>query len=311
MRKHDNIIIVHRGALGDFFLAWPTLLQLRRGLPPQPAYWHGRSARLPWLAPLGIQPCPAPLAAAVDALHAAGPWPAALERSLVVWFGLAASAPMQEERLWYLRGIQSTDAQAAVSVCQSYSLQLEEKGIRRTEDWKKGWRQALPAWDGPREKRLALLFPGAGHRLKQWPLVQFFELANRLERSGLSPLFVLGPAEAERGLDTGGRPSIPLEDPLALQDLLLSARLAVGNDCGPMHLASRLGVPGVAIFGPTSRAMWAPESITALAAPADLAPCRPCTATTHDLSCQEAVCLRAISVDMVMHAVENTLSASV
>lgn len=310
MRKHDNIIIVHQGALGDFFLAWPTLLQLRLGLPHQPAYWHGRSARLPWLTSLDIQPCPAPLAAAVDALHSAGPWPAALERSLVVWFGLAASAPMQDDRLWYLQGLRSTGGQAAVSVCRSYSLQLEEKGIRRTKDWNSGWRQGLPVWDGPRGKRLALLFPGAGHRLKQWPLVKYFELAGRLESSGLSPLFVLGPAEAERGLDTGGRPFVLLENPVALQDLLLSARVAVGNDCGPMHLASRLGMPGVAIFGPTSRATWAPEGITALAAPADLAPCRPCTSTTHDLRCQEAACLQAISVDMVVRATEDTLSAS-
>ncbi|EGJ48509.1 glycosyltransferase family 9 protein [Desulfocurvibacter africanus] len=307
MHKHDNIIIVHRGALGDFFLAWPALRQLRLGLPHQPAYWHGRSDRLPWLAPLGIQPCPAPLAAAVESLHPGGPWPAALERSLVAWFGLAATAPMQDERLWYLQGLRSVDVQATVSVCQSYSLQLEGKGIHRTQDWKIGWRQALPAWDGPGAKRLALLFPGAGHKLKQWPLVKFLELAHRLEELGLSPLFVLGPAEVERGLDTDGKPSVRLENPLHLQDLLLSARVAIGNDCGPMHLAGRLGVPGVAVFGPTSRTMWAPEGITALAAPSDLVPCRPCTLTTHDLRCQDAICLRAISVDMVMHAVEDTL----
>lgn len=307
MHKHDNIIIIHRGALGDFFLAWPALRQLRLGLPHQPAYWHGRSDRLPWLAPLGIQPCLAPLAAAVESLSAGRPWPAALERSLVIWFGLAATAPKQDQRLWYLQGLRSGDEQAAVSVCQSYSLQLEEKGILRADDWKNGWRQALPAWDGPGAKRLALLFPGAGHRLKQWPLVKFIELAQRLEELGLSPLFVLGPAEVERGLDTDGRPSVRLEDPLHLQDLLLSARVAIGNDCGPMHLAGRLGVPGVAVFGPTSRSLWAPEGITALAAPSDLAPCRPCTLTTHDLRCRDAICLRAVSVDMVMHAVEDTL----
>ncbi len=310
MHKHDNTIIVHRGALGDFFLAWPALRQLRLSLPHQPAYWHGRSDRLPWLAPLGIQPCPAPLAAAVDALHTAGPWPSNLERSLVVWFGLSACAPIRDERLWYLQGVRPSGARAAVSVCRNYSLQLEEKGILRTEDWKSGWRQFLPAWAGPEAKRLALLFPGAGHRLKQWPLVKFFELADRLENLGLSPLFVLGPAEAERGLDTGGRPSVLPEDAVALQGLLLSARMAVGNDCGPMHLASRLGVPGVAIFGPTSRAMWAPEGITALAAPAGLVPCRPCTLTTRNLRCPDAACLKAVGVDMVVRAVEDTLSAS-
>lgn len=309
MHKHDNTIIVHKGALGDFFLAWPAIWRIRQALSGTETFWHGRRDRLPWLAPLGIRPCPAPLATAVDSLCSARSWPEPLARSLVVWPGLGAPPGPGDSRLLYLQGLHPGEQERFAPVCLSYLRDLDEKGVRRAGDWRAGWRQALPCWGGPEGKSLALLFPGAGHRLKEWPLVKFFELAARLENSGLSPLFVLGPAEVERGLDTGGWPQVRLEDPGTLQDLLLTARLAVGNDSGPMHMAGMLGVPAVAIFGPTSRRQWAAEGVIALAAPREAAPCRPCTRSTHGLACADPVCLRAVSVDMAATAVDRALAA--
>jgi len=323
MHKYDNIIIVHKAALGDFFLAWPAVRELRLGLPDVsslpnlPALWHGRREYLPWLQPLGVRPCAAPLAAAVDALCAGGPWPMALARSLVVWFGLAGPPPVRHAQLWYLQGLQPHGPDRFQSPTDSYMRQLmalepafqgykrhAEPGSRR-----QGWSEVLPSWDGPKDKRAVLLFPGAGHRLKQWPLVKYFELADLLAGRGLEPLLVLGPAEVERGLDPGSLSTVMPADVLALQGLLLQARLAVGNDCGPMHLAGMLGVPGVGVFGPTSRRQWAPPGITALAAPQGDAPCRPCTMTTRDLRCDDPLCLRAVSVHQVVRAVDELLGS--
>lgn len=308
MHKHDNIIIEHRGALGDFFLAWPAMARLRLWRADSPAYFHGRLDRLSWLAPLGIQPCPPQLASAVDSLHTASDWPRPLTRSLVARFSLVPASGMTDPRLWHLRGVLPGAPGRHVSPEAHYARQLDLLGVPAGNGWRAVWRERLPTWNGPDGKRTALVFPGAGHRLKQWPLVKFFELADRLTEFGLSPVFVPGPAEVERGLDLDGRPAIIPADLPELQNVLLGARVAVGNDCGPMHLAGRLGVPGVAVFGPTSRRQWAPEGIMALAASPETVPCRPCTLTTHDLRCPVPACLDAVSVDMVAEAVGRLLA---
>ncbi|MGH2669848.1 MAG: glycosyltransferase family 9 protein, partial [bacterium] len=43
-----------------------------------------------------------------------------------------------------------------------------------------------------------------------------------------------------------------------LAALLEAARVFVGNDSGPSHLAAALGCPTLVLFGPTDPAVWAP-----------------------------------------------------
>lgn len=102
-----------------------------------------------------------------------------------------------------------------------------------------------------------LVHPGSGGRAKVWPGSRFIELASRLKGAGYRVNWVLGPAEE------GFRP--PLEDPVhrnctlhVLCGLVQGARLFIGNDSGVTHLASALGVPAIAIFGPSDLAVWRP-----------------------------------------------------
>jgi ADP-heptose:LPS heptosyltransferase len=44
---------------------------------------------------------------------------------------------------------------------------------------------------------------------------------------------------------------VPAEGLAALVSLLRGARLALGGDTGPLHLAHALGVPAVLVHGPT------------------------------------------------------------
>jgi hypothetical protein len=48
------------------------------------------------------------------------------------------------------------------------------------------------------------------------------------------------------------------EDADALAEELWTARMVVGADTGPMHLSAQMGVPTMAIFGPTDVRIWAP-----------------------------------------------------
>jgi ADP-heptose:LPS heptosyltransferase len=45
---------------------------------------------------------------------------------------------------------------------------------------------------------------------------------------------------------------------LDLAELLREASLVIGADTGPTHLAAQLGVPTLALFGPTDPSVWAP-----------------------------------------------------
>ena len=113
----------------------------------------------------------------------------------------------------------------------------------------------------------ALLVPGsAPHRPeKRWPAGRYGELAGRLRARGLTPVLIGGPAEqaalaavaaGQRGvIDLAGRTSFA-----QIAALGRGARLAVGNDTGPMHLITTAGCPSVVLFsGASDPALTAPR----------------------------------------------------
>jgi ADP-heptose:LPS heptosyltransferase len=115
---------------------------------------------------------------------------------------------------------------------------------------------------------IALLVPGgAAHRPgKRWPVERYGELAAALATRGLTPV-VLG-MTGERGLaaaivarcksarDLSGRTSLS-----QLAALGRRARVAIGNDTGPMHLLAVAGAPSVVLFSAASDpALCAPRA---------------------------------------------------
>jgi lipopolysaccharide heptosyltransferase I len=89
-----------------------------------------------------------------------------------------------------------------------------------------------------------VILPGAGKRDKQWPY--FAELAKRI-----NPLAAWGPGEEELAQATGARMAPPT-NLRELARLLRDARLVIGGDTGPLHLAAALGTPVVGLYGPTN-----------------------------------------------------------
>ncbi len=117
--------------------------------------------------------------------------------------------------------------------------------------------------DGP----LIGLFPGAEFGpSKRWPWRRFAELARQLRRrlAGARILIVVGPSETWLGVrvhEESGHVH-PLAGPDLdlgrLAGLLAALDVLVTNDSGPMHLAASVGVPCVALFGPTDPRRTAP-----------------------------------------------------
>lgn len=90
---------------------------------------------------------------------------------------------------------------------------------------------------------------------KRWPVVRFLELARVVrERFGLPALLGWGPEEAELVRDLPaeeGIVAIPDWDLPRLVEVIRRSAAFVGADTGAMHLAALMGVPTVAVLGPT------------------------------------------------------------
>ena len=127
--------------------------------------------------------------------------------------------------------------------------------------------QVAPApWlDGRGEGTRVGLVPGAAHALKVWP--HWAQLARQLDDA-----VVLGTpgqeldAPVEHVLEQGFERTI---------EALATCRVVVGGDTGLVHLAAAMGIPTVAVFGPTHSAdgFWCHDGQVL---ERDLA-CRPCS----------------------------------
>jgi heptosyltransferase-1 len=107
-----------------------------------------------------------------------------------------------------------------------------------------------------------ILNPGAGWGAKQWPAERYGAVAQGLARKGIRSFINFGPgeqplakiAEAASG-GTAQALSFSIGELLALTR---RARLFIGGDTGPLHLAAALHIPVVALFGPTDPARNGP-----------------------------------------------------
>ena len=101
-----------------------------------------------------------------------------------------------------------------------------------------------------------LLQPGAGWGNKRYPADRWAAAARELDRAGVSVGVLAGPGEealAEAVVSGSRRAarSFPDEGLPALVGRLRAARLVLGGDTGPIHLAHFLGTPVLCLMGPT------------------------------------------------------------
>jgi heptosyltransferase I len=105
------------------------------------------------------------------------------------------------------------------------------------------------------KKDFAILNPGAGWGAKMWPPERYAYVACELASDGLFSLVNSGPGEQElaaavedASAGTAKKIACSISE---LISLTRRARLFIGGDTGPMHMAAALKVPAVGIFGPT------------------------------------------------------------
>lgn len=127
--------------------------------------------------------------------------------------------------------------------------------------------EAAETWAGEqlRARRVtdfAILNPGAGWGAKQWPVERYAQVARALGAQGVQSVVNHGPSEAALANELA-QLSAGTATPIAcsigeLISLTRRARLFIGGDTGPLHLACALRMPVVALFGPTDPARNGP-----------------------------------------------------
>ena len=159
----------------------------------------------------------------------------------------------------------------------------------------------------------AVLNPAGGWVTKLWPAENFGDLADRLwETRGLSSIIVTGPKETDlamRVLDASRSGKVISAEPSlkGFYELSRRARVYVGGDTGPTHLAIAAGAPVVGLFGPTE--WWRNGSLN----PDDICVERldiDCRIDCHRRTCSKWICMD-IGVGTVLEAVQKRIATPV
>jgi len=248
------------------------------------------------------------------------------------WLAWRANVP---ERIGYARDGRSFLLTKAVPLPRHGEIPAHEKFYYLELLLRAGWLDSVPeetliSLRVPEEKRRSAeeflcnsgvrhgalriaLGAGASYgSAKCWLPSRFAEVANRLQSEADADVILFGTA-AEASVSTAisaemRRPPIDLTGKTAIADLpalLSQCHLFIGNDSGAMHVASAVGLPIVAVFGPTDPDGTAP--VTPRGSIVQQKPyCSPCflrrCPTDHR-------CMTAITADMVEAAARPWLSA--
>lgn len=138
----------------------------------------------------------------------------------------------------------------------------------------------LRFWNEAKSEPALALHPGSGSETKNWPLPNWLALSDRLLAETAARLMVVG-GEADgaqlRAFERyAGNPRVTLlfNQPLVeVGKALQGATGFVGHDSGITHIAAAVGVPVIALWGPSDQVIWQPlgERITVLSSTAGLA----------------------------------------
>lgn len=303
-------LVYHAGALGDFVLSLPAIFRVARALPELAWRYWGPADRLTLLP--GFAPAPPTILRLGHTLWGETPAPEVLdalaEFGVILAFGgerpPAWAAPFPGRTL----AVSSFPGAGGRWVPVHQARQLDRLGVPAVgEPW-------LPAWRGHLlpcgEPSTLVLHPGSGDRRKNLPEETWAEVLQRLRTvTGLPAKLVLGPVEREWG-ESGTLAK--LSDKVAFSEgigdllgALAEAALYLGNDAGSTHLAALLGVPTVAVFGPSDPGLWRPLG-PRVQIVQTARPCAPCTAG-GPIDCSDTLCLAEILHEEVEHAALDLL----
>ena len=162
---------------------------------------------------------------------------------------------------------------------------------------------------------LVAVAPGAAHPTKQWPVQHWIKLVRQIVHTGADIVALGGPEDSAVGAEIaarGGAQVASAAGDLSLQEtgaVLKRAAALICGDTGVMHMATGVGTPVVALFGPTVRQFgFFPYNAHASVVERNL-DCRPCSSHGGDeCPLEHHLCMREIQPDMVFTTLTRTLA---
>lgn len=290
-KKKDSLLIIHQGALGDFVLALPVLFHLRQGYTIGIFCSEQNGAIADYL---GLADKVFSIEGHLFSSLFFDPDPAMIrildDHKKILLFSFA------DEPVRLLNSITKTEIfwihprpepGLRIHVTSYIKSQLKELGLLREEP--------LLKIEGRRfdPKITTLIHPGAGSKRKRWRLSNFLKLYIMLRSEGIKTGFLIGPAEEDLYLPISRfvleEELYVVHDMYRLLDLLESTSGIIGNDSGVVHLSAFLGIPTLAIFGPSDPLRWRPIGNKVDILRSGLG-CRPCFEVEKE-NCANPVCL--------------------
>lgn len=196
-------------------------------------------------------------------------------------------------------GIKPSDAK------QQLELYLSEESIKFAHD--------LFCSNGFAGKPVIALNPGASHPVNRWSTAQFAALTDMIRNELNAAVIIVGGNDdttlaqeiaaqtVSQPLIFTGRTSI-----LQLGALLKESDLLVSGDTGPMHMATAVGTPVVALFGAADPARTGPVGSGHRVLQAHDVECVPCRSRKCSNN-NYLECMERITVDEVFKAIKSML----
>ncbi len=280
----EKTLIIHSGGIGDLLLALPAMRLFRHAFRQSPLYLMGHPERLSLVAYdlkaeaihsvdqaamayfyLDDAFLPSPLCSFFSSfsliLAFSGKGGPTLSKNLakagvgrVLTLPALPSEGLRVHASDYL--IELLRKKGIEGEVPDHPLQLSEEALKFSRDYL--------ARSGLKEnERILAIHPGSGNPAKNWSPSHFAEVADWA--AGLARvLLISGPAQdgvqEVRGNLRRATPLIAENlSLLQLSAILKRCTAYLGNDSGITHLASSLGFPTVALFGPTDPEVWGPR----------------------------------------------------
>lgn len=171
---------------------------------------------------------------------------------------------------------------------------------------------------------LIAIAPGGGDNVKssmpsrRWPQDRFAQLIQEIQRQRPCRVVLVGGPQDREAVS-----AIREECPESIDATHLTfgemasifrrCQVYVGNDSGPLHIASAMGLFTLALFGPTDPKQWASPDATSTVLFKNVE-CSPCYHHGEFPDCEHLSCMRAIdvtdAVDAVLHTLKKALESA-
>ena len=154
-----------------------------------------------------------------------------------------------------------------------------------------------------------VIHPAAIMPTKRWEPRRFAEVARTLAARGFTIVITSGPGEES----VAGQLAQELEGTVVLlgltipelAELIRGARLYIGNDSGPMHLAAAVSTPTIAVWGSSDSRRWRPWAVEHRVVQNPFE-CNPCPGY-RCLVAASPLCIESVTVEQVNAAVAELL----